>query len=681
MAITKARQLAELIANSLVDSDEISVGAVTTSKLADTLDFSSKTMVMADDQLSGDKIHGGTVSAFSSTGIDDNASSTAVTILSSGNVGIGTDNADSKLDVRGNVKLGAGGEYRYLHLVGGIDSITDVSDNNTMIGVADTGFTELTGTNNTGWLVYRARRSTTAGRSGHAFYTGTTNTARLAIDATGNVGIGTTSPNGALHISRSDDARLKLTDTGDSCTFMIRSDGVNTSIGTDTAHPIRFMTNNLERMRITSAGSVLAKNGATDASQFIFNDGWSAEARNIRVWAEEEVSGGIGRWFSFLGTNVSKDGDGTYTKPSDDASSNWGNIAGMLFTGANTAGQNAIDFVVDLPSAHGGGLNESMSGSDLYNKSAMSITANSNVGIGTTSPSNQLEVTGGTDRAVISVTNADLGNLHYTNRQGRYLTSNGAGWTSGIDGADPGIVIGGDNSSGQIKGVGIVLHNDNNSDNQYSPTISFGSKSNSGSYNTTYAHIIGRKTGQAADSNWSAGELGFYTQPENGYVTGVARMKIDSEGRVTKPNQPAFMATKSNGSQIVSGATATKLAFNNTIYDINGDFDTTNNRFYAPVDGRYLMILHVELNSNSVINSSTWFYPGNFYVNGSQKTGNDDWGFSGKYHSHENVIVLDLNTNDYVEVFAYANNNSLEFASHSDAISYTNTRWVGYLLG
>jgi len=33
---TKARQLAELIANSLVDSDEISTGAVTTSKLADT---------------------------------------------------------------------------------------------------------------------------------------------------------------------------------------------------------------------------------------------------------------------------------------------------------------------------------------------------------------------------------------------------------------------------------------------------------------------------------------------------------------------------------------------------------------------------------------------------------------------------------------------------------------------
>ncbi len=108
MAITKARQLAELIANSLVDSDEISVGAVTTSKLADTLDFSSKTMVMADDQLSGDKIHGGTVSAFSSTGIDDNASSTAVTILSDGKVGIGYTSPNEKLHVNGHIEASSG---------------------------------------------------------------------------------------------------------------------------------------------------------------------------------------------------------------------------------------------------------------------------------------------------------------------------------------------------------------------------------------------------------------------------------------------------------------------------------------------------------------------------------------------------------------------------------------------
>jgi hypothetical protein len=225
------------------------------------------------------------------------------------------------------------------------------------------------------------------------------------------VGIGTSSPSAKAHIyDASTDAALYV-DSGNANGSHMRflasgsvkhfvGSGGGFGVGDADDFAIRSFDNTIfttgnsstERMRITSDGSVLAKNGAADASQFIFNDGWSAEARNIRVWAEEEVSGGIGRWFSFLGTNVSKDGDGTYTKPSDDAGSNWGNIAGMLFTGANSAGQNAIDFVVDLPSAHGGGLNASMSGSDLYNKSAMSITADGNVGIGTTSPQTVLHV-------------------------------------------------------------------------------------------------------------------------------------------------------------------------------------------------------------------------------------------------------------------------------------------------
>ena len=100
--MTKARDLAELIGNSLIDGDEIATGAVGTSNLAATLDFSSKTMVMANDQLSGDKIHGGTISGFTSTGIDDNSTANVLTVVDGPKIGIGYNNPQNSIHVLGN---------------------------------------------------------------------------------------------------------------------------------------------------------------------------------------------------------------------------------------------------------------------------------------------------------------------------------------------------------------------------------------------------------------------------------------------------------------------------------------------------------------------------------------------------------------------------------------------------
>ena len=55
----------------------------------------------ADNAISGNKIDGGTISNFTSTGIDDNATSTAITIDASENVGIGHNAPSSKLHVKG----------------------------------------------------------------------------------------------------------------------------------------------------------------------------------------------------------------------------------------------------------------------------------------------------------------------------------------------------------------------------------------------------------------------------------------------------------------------------------------------------------------------------------------------------------------------------------------------------
>ena len=67
-------------------------------------------------------------------------------------------------------------------------------------------------------------------------------------------------------------------------------------------------------------------------------------------------------------------------------------------------------------------------------------------------------------------------------------------------------------------------------------------------------------------------------------------MAFNSDGIITKPLQPAFLAHKNgthqNNVAINSDQTIT---FSHERFDNNADFDLTNNRFVAPVTGKYLL--------------------------------------------------------------------------------------------
>jgi hypothetical protein len=98
--MSKARNLSAFISEAAIDASEIGSNAVTTDKILDSavthtklhtdMDLTGKTVTFADNHISGNKIHGGVISDFASIGIDDNASSTAITIFNSGNVGVGS---------------------------------------------------------------------------------------------------------------------------------------------------------------------------------------------------------------------------------------------------------------------------------------------------------------------------------------------------------------------------------------------------------------------------------------------------------------------------------------------------------------------------------------------------------------------------------------------------------------
>jgi hypothetical protein len=175
----------------------------------------------------------GIVTGFQSTGIDDNATSTAITIDSSENVGIGTASPERDLHVN------AGS----LDIVGLFES-TDAT--------ADIAFYDSTG-------------GVKLGSSGNNFVfktgsgsTGLGGTERMRIDSSGNVGIGTSSPSRKLHVlSGTGTAQIQSTTTastlyfGDTNSTAIDNQGIG-SLGTN----IFLMTNGSERMRIDSSGNV-----------------------------------------------------------------------------------------------------------------------------------------------------------------------------------------------------------------------------------------------------------------------------------------------------------------------------------------------------------------------------------------------------------------------------------------
>lgn len=134
---------------------------------------------VANNVISGDKIHGGIISGFSSTGIQDNANSVAMTINSDGNVGINEQTPDAKLQ------------------------INNTSVNFAKIGTSNKGhyFESQSDENTDGFEIYQQHGSNS---NRNSFIVndnriGSKSPAFL-VGGNGNVGIGTSSPLGILDV-------------------------------------------------------------------------------------------------------------------------------------------------------------------------------------------------------------------------------------------------------------------------------------------------------------------------------------------------------------------------------------------------------------------------------------------------------------------------------------------------
>ena len=152
------------------------------------------------------------------------------------------------------------------------------------------------------------------------------------------------------------------------------------------------------------------------------------------------------------------------------------------------------------------------------------------------------------------------------------------------------------------------------------------------------------------------------TFTNNGTATGFGNAGTNSFRAIGSANQTG-----------VSSNTFTKVAFNTDAFDPDGVFDTSNQRFVAPADGKYFLTASVNIvgaTDNSNIAKSRFYKNGSalsYTENRIQVTGasND------LAEINQNVtVVLDLSTNDYIEFYALFNvaTGTVTFQTQTDAI-------------
>ena len=97
-----------------------------------------------------------------------------------------------------------------------------------------------------------------------SFYEDTGTTPKLFWDASAeSLGIGTASPSAEIDVQNINSPQIRITDTGGNVTTKLMSDTTVGFVGTQTNHPLSFLVNNLETMRIDASGNLLV--GTTSA--------------------------------------------------------------------------------------------------------------------------------------------------------------------------------------------------------------------------------------------------------------------------------------------------------------------------------------------------------------------------------------------------------------------------------
>ena len=158
-------------------------------------------------------------------------------------------------------------------------------------------------------------------------------------------------------------------------------------------------------------------------------------------------------------------------------------------------------------------------------------------------------------------------------------------------------------------------------------------------------------------------------------------MTFDANGLILKPLQCMFDVS-ATASQGLSSGSITKITFDTENADINSDFDLSNNKFIAPVAGKYLFQAYLTF-STMVAGSGIgllWYKGGSVY-----RTGYHQSTEINITHSLSSTVIFNLAASDEIEIYAFQGSGSTETIGDANGVgspSADNSNyWSGFLLG
>jgi hypothetical protein len=238
--------------------------------------------VVQDNTLTGDQI--GTIGNFTSTGIDDNATSTAITIDSSENVGISETTPLGKLHVK--------------TADSGISSVSGGANEFVIEGSGDTGMCIVGGTSSSAQILFGDSGSSFRGAINYdngsdSLIISTSASERMRIDSSGNVGIGTNSPARALDVHQDYDSGIMF-------------DFQNTSTG---GNPF--------------GGRIYFPYSSPDARNEYFLSCRDSTAERCKIWSDGDIQNHDGTYGTLSDQRIKQD--------ITNANSQWNDIKALQF--------------------------------------------------------------------------------------------------------------------------------------------------------------------------------------------------------------------------------------------------------------------------------------------------------------------------------------------------------------